>query len=320
MTCRPFEIGITLCIVGNIIVMMVAQDDQSQSRKDTLSNINFAFSVVFIMELALKLLAFNKAYFLSGWNMFDFFVVMASVLDIILSTTGSSSSQSSAISILPQIARIFRVLRVTRLLRMFKRFKGLQKLIETFLFSLPALARGLSIVCLFLFISSVLASYLFEGILRDYTGFIDANRNFTDFHHSLETLFIITTGENWYVYMFESIKPGYVECVDGSQSCVVSTYLIFWLVYVFFSQKVFMELFVLIVLDQFESNYIKENNPLGIFSLFEEDFRNNWIEITSKYHSLKIETKRLLDLILALKQPLGLGRQELMAKYEEELR
>ena len=81
-----------------------------------------------------------------------------------------------------------------------------------------------------------------------------------------------------------------------------------------------MELFVLIVLDQFESNYIKENNPLGIFSLFEEDFRNNWIEITTKYHSLKIETKRLLDLILVLKKPLGLGKNELMSNYEEELR
>ena len=51
--------------------------------------------------------------------------------------------------------------------------------------------------------------------------------------------------------MFESITPGYVECADGTNSCVEKSYLIFWLIYVFFSQKVFMELFVLIVLDQF---------------------------------------------------------------------
>lgn len=146
------------------------------------------------MEMILKLLAFNKTYFLSGWNLFDFFVVIASILDIILDITGSTSEQSSAISILPQIARIFRVLRVTRLLRMFKRFKGLQKLIETFIFSLPALARGLSIVCLFLFICSVLASYLFSGIIKDYSGYIDEFRNFSNFHKSLETLFIITSG------------------------------------------------------------------------------------------------------------------------------
>ena len=79
--------------------------------------------------MVLKLLAFSKAYFLSGWNIFDFFVVMASALDIIMGFTGIKNDQSSALAILPQIARIFRVLRVTRLLRMFKRFKGLQKLI-----------------------------------------------------------------------------------------------------------------------------------------------------------------------------------------------
>jgi hypothetical protein len=36
------------------------------------------------MEFTLKIFAFGKAYFLSGWNLFDFFVVMASILDIIL--------------------------------------------------------------------------------------------------------------------------------------------------------------------------------------------------------------------------------------------
>ncbi len=66
--------------------------------------------------------------------------------------------------------------------------------------------------------------------------------------------------------MYESIYDGYVTCKDGVE-CTQWYYLIFWLVYVFFSQKVFMELFVLIVLDQFEANYINENNPLGIFSL-----------------------------------------------------
>lgn len=109
---------------------------------------------------------------------------MASILDIIMSYTGAKTQSSSAISILPQIARIFRVLRVTKLLRMFKRFKGLQKLIETFIFSLPALAKGLSIVCLFFFIFSVLASFLFNKISGDYSGTFDEYRNFLRFHDS----------------------------------------------------------------------------------------------------------------------------------------
>ena len=151
-----------------------------------MKSVNFVFSLIFIMEMVLKLLAFNKAYFYSGWNIFDFFVVMASILDIILDNTTSGDTDTSSISILPQIARIFRVMRVTKLLRMVKRFKGLQKLIETFLFSLPALGRGLSIVILFLFISAVLASYLLSNIVTDYGGFMDTEyRNFSNFHKSL---------------------------------------------------------------------------------------------------------------------------------------
>lgn len=66
--------------------------------------------------------------------------------------------------------------------------------------------------------------------------------------------------------MFFSTNEGYAEC-DGSQ-CVSPYYIIFWLPFMFFGQKVFLELFVLIVLDQFEANYINEHNPLGIFSLY----------------------------------------------------
>lgn len=145
-------------------------------------------------EMVLKLFAFGKAYFYSGWNIFDFFVVMASILDIVLSHVGISGSSSAALSVLPQIARIFRVMRVTKILRMFKRFKGLQKLIETFLFSIPALGRGLSIVFLFLFITSVLASYLFSNVESDFSGNFSDYQNFKNFHLSIQTLFIMTTG------------------------------------------------------------------------------------------------------------------------------
>lgn len=109
--------------------MVVGEDDQSASKAQVLSNINFALSIIFILEMLLKMAAFGRAYFLSGWHMFDFFVVMASILDLVLSNMGLYSKQSKAFSFLPQIARIFRVMRVTRLLRMFKRFKGLQKLL-----------------------------------------------------------------------------------------------------------------------------------------------------------------------------------------------
>lgn len=109
--------------------MAISNDDISPASEQLYDKINTACSYIFIIELTLKLIAFGKHYFLSAWNIFDFFVVSASILDIILDLAGVNNEQNSSLSALPQIARIFRVLRITRLLRMFKRFKGLQKLI-----------------------------------------------------------------------------------------------------------------------------------------------------------------------------------------------
>ena len=137
------------------------------------------------------------------------------------------------------------------------------------MFSLPAIGKGLMILLLYLFISSILASNLMGEIAYDYGRNINEVFNYSTFHKAIQTLFVNLTGENWYFYMYFSTNQGYVVCNDGSTTtCISSLNFLFWLPFVFLGQKVFLQLFVLIVLDQFEANYINENNPLGIFSLF----------------------------------------------------
>ena len=57
---------------------------------------NLVFTSCFIIEAVLKLFAFGWAYFGTSWNKFDFFVVIASILDILLSVyqemTGNEES------------------------------------------------------------------------------------------------------------------------------------------------------------------------------------------------------------------------------------
>ena len=101
--------------------MMVQMDDAVKTLSTTLTYMNLGYSCIFIIEMLLKLFAYDRNYFLIGWNIFDFCVVMASILDIIL-TYAQGVTSTPALSVLPQIARIFRVLRVTKLLRLFKQF------------------------------------------------------------------------------------------------------------------------------------------------------------------------------------------------------
>jgi hypothetical protein len=84
-----------------------------------LEYINYFFTAIFVVEATLKFIAYGLSYFGSNWNRFDFFVVVASVLDIAMSFVKTSST-----SIL-QLAKILRMFRVTRLFRLINKHKGL---------------------------------------------------------------------------------------------------------------------------------------------------------------------------------------------------
>ena len=56
---------------------------------NTLDKIGYFFTSVFIAESVLKLIGFGYSYFSLNWNIFDFFVVLASIFDIILNNVKS---------------------------------------------------------------------------------------------------------------------------------------------------------------------------------------------------------------------------------------
>lgn len=50
------------------------------------------FTIIFIAECALKLFGYGfEGYLYSGWNQFDFFVVLTSIIDIVLEVMGSNT-------------------------------------------------------------------------------------------------------------------------------------------------------------------------------------------------------------------------------------
>lgn len=80
---------------------------------------NYIFAAIFIIEAILKLIAYGISYFYNSWNKFDFFVVAASILDLILELLGGQSGGFL------NVTRVMRVLRVTRILRLAGRAKNL---------------------------------------------------------------------------------------------------------------------------------------------------------------------------------------------------
>lgn len=69
--------------------MALSYEGATEQYVDTLKSINLSFSIVFMCEAFLKLIAYGfRGYFYSSWNQFDFFVVSASIIDIILDYSG----------------------------------------------------------------------------------------------------------------------------------------------------------------------------------------------------------------------------------------
>ncbi len=59
---------------------------------------NYIFTVIFVIELITKLIAFGGSYFKNTQNRFDFFVVCASLFDIMINLVGKKASWLSIAS------------------------------------------------------------------------------------------------------------------------------------------------------------------------------------------------------------------------------
>ncbi len=66
-----------------------------------------------------------------------------------------------------------------------------------------------------------------------------------------------------------------------------------------------INLFVLVLIDQFENYYINPDNPLQEFSLHLQNFKNTWNEFSKPYEGEKMRALDLPKLIRALPDPMG---------------
>ena len=69
--------------------------------------------------LPLQLVGLRQYYFYSKWNIFDFFILLVSLVDIIVELSLPESMSSFSPAVL-RIIRVFRILRVGRGLRLVK--------------------------------------------------------------------------------------------------------------------------------------------------------------------------------------------------------
>ncbi|XP_068683446.1 sodium channel protein 1 brain-like [Montipora foliosa] len=191
VTSETFEIFILGIIMLNMSVMMWQHYGQSKGITDALQVFNWFFTLVFILEAGFKLAALRHHYFGKVWNIFDFVIVITSIIGLAMDelTTGDSSV------INPSLLRVFRVARVARLLRVLQFAKGIRQLLVALIISLPALLNVGTLLFLVIFIYAIIGMSTFGHVKKQKN--LDDTVNFETFGRSLLLLFRLSTGAGW---------------------------------------------------------------------------------------------------------------------------
>lgn len=291
---KTFELVIMVFIILNIATMAMNFEFMSTSYIDLLNNINLGFTAVFTIEFIIKVVALDFQYFTTSWNIFDFSIVMLSLVDILVSQIGSGKSDNPILTQAPQIAKMLRVLRVSRLFKLMKakQLKGINKIVKTIVFSFPSLMNVMVLLLLVYFIFSVLAVFLFSGTVPRDDNFNNDLFNFDNFHMAMITLFRCSTGENWPQFMF------YYGATGSWSDSLKSRF--FFVFFIFLSYTVMLQVFQLVVMQQFDEYYFNSDNPINSFDEAEEIFRKTWNQFTIKTRGTKIKASRMVQLFYYL--------------------
>lgn len=80
VTQQLFDITVMVLICLNMVTMMIETDDQTELMQSILYWINLVFVVLFTGECVFKIFSLRYYYFTIGWNIFDFVVVILSII------------------------------------------------------------------------------------------------------------------------------------------------------------------------------------------------------------------------------------------------
>ncbi|XP_061431061.1 sodium channel protein type 4 subunit alpha-like [Lethenteron reissneri] len=313
---QAFDIIIMVLICLNMVTMMVEVDDQSQLMSDVLYYVNLIFIVVFTGECLLKLFSLRHYYFTVGWNIFDFVVVILSIVGILLADIIEKYFVS------PTLFRVIRLARIGRVLRLIRGAKGIRTLLFALMMSLPALFNIGLLLFLVMFIFSIFAMSNFAYVRRE-SG-IDDMFNFETFGNSMICLFMITTSAGWDGLLnpilnsppdcdLDQEHPGTSVRGDCGNSPVG---IAFFTSYIIISFLVVVNMYIAIILENFNVATEESTEPLS-----EDDFET-FYEVWERFDpdvTQFMEWERLSDFADALDDPLRVAKPNKIRLYNMDL-
>lgn len=177
---------------------------------------------IFVVEIALRLLAHRLAYFRDPWNVFDFSVV--------------------AIALLPASGplAVLRALRVLRVLRLITLVPSMKRVVGGLLSALPGLGSVAAIIGLIFYVSAVIATKLFGAAFPQWFGTLG---------DSAFTLFQVMTLESWAMGIVRPVMEVFPQA------------WIFFLIFILASTFTLLNLFIAVIVNAIHQEQQGDERP-----------------------------------------------------------
>jgi voltage-gated sodium channel len=216
---NAFQRAIIAVIVFNAITLGLETSDAITAKIGDLLNVLDRLALgIFLVELALRLVAHQFRFFKDPWSIFDLLIVLVSLLPA-----------SGGLSVL-------RALRVLRSLRLVSAVPGMRVVVNGLLRAIPAMVSIIALLGLVLYVGAVLATQLYGDTAPDHFGHLG---------NSLFTLFQVMTGEAW-PDIAAQVMPDH------------PTAWIFFVLYILASTFVVLNLFTAVIVSFIEPQHEQE--------------------------------------------------------------
>ncbi len=224
---KTFEMTVVAIIILSAMLIGATTYDISPFWISVLGVFDIAVTLFFLAEVLIRIAAEEKLrnFFKSGWNVFDFVIVTASLIPI----------DESQMVLLARLLRIFRVLRLISII------PELRILMNALVKAIPRIGYVVLLMFIIFYVYAAFGSFFFEQINPVLWG---------DITIAMLTLFRVATFEDWTDVMYETME-------------VYPFSWIFYLSFIVLTAFVFLNMMIGVVIDVMQKEHEKFDREHG---------------------------------------------------------
>jgi len=205
---------IGVIVLNSIVIGLQTSDRVVASVGSFLEVLDTTFLAIFVVELAMRFVAYGLSFFRRPWSVFDFIVVGVAL------TPGAEAFS------------VVRALRILRALRLISQVPTMRVVVEALLRSLPGLGSTAILLLLIFYVGGVMSTVLFKSAFPEFFG---------DLAGSIYSLFQIMTLESWSMGIVRPVMEAYPYS------------WLFFIPFVIITSMLVLNLVVAIVVDSMQS-------------------------------------------------------------------